>query len=1143
MIGSRSILLLLLSAFLSLPAGAGVRTVFDNDQILRVADLWPADGWLDQVRVADLNNDSNPDIAILAGHLSGGRLFVYPGNGDGTFAAPLETSIAAEGPPYARSNFAIGDLDADGILDVAVASKLGTYDIRVSVRRGLGDGTFGSGPALDVTEESCWSSQPAVAVADVTADGRPDVLTCGVAVFTNLGGGSFGDPIVSNGIESKKIEVLDANGDGRMDVLLLSSLSDQPRVLLGDGDGTFHYFFLVLAEGPTTMADFDGDGLGDLARIDERAGLLEVIRAMPEGGYRSPVGVHYLPTYREAVIEAADLNADGRPDLIAGSEGLVSIALTKADGTPEEPRHYFTATSARQFAAADFDGDGAMDLVVGGGDRVGVWGAPLVVVIPGNGDGALRKADAELVIAPMGWGVRPGGLQSAELRDVTGDGLLDAITISTGRRMLMVHPGNGDGTIDAPIETVIDNWERKDRRIVWSDWDGDGHGDLAITHEAMAGFECWLSNGDGTFRKDGLVPAGLNSLREPATGDFDGDGNQDLVWQNASGQVFYPGNGDGTFAAPIAVTDMRTPRLAADMNGDGIDDLVFSTVLLLGSAARTFTTVPYGADLDIPPSVLVDLDDDGNLDLVNCEVTDPSAEVFIRLGNGDATFGPPRVLAVRGIRSLTATVPGVAGDFNADGKVDLAFGLTVLLGDGAGSFNGFARLRRFPHVKALAAGDLDGNGSSDLFFIGEYGQVLEVATTWTADSLEMPVTLAFGPTPETHPAGQELPVSATATGLGAFAPTGAAVFAVGGEVSALTEVVDGIAIAGVRHESVGAKTLTAFFGGDDLYVSGGVASVPLEVTRAEARIDGAVTPEPLTTRTVARVRGRISGAVVTPASGAVHVRSDGVLLGSGAAPQFDVEIGLLQAGTHELTLQFDGDSLYLPAEQSLTVTVVKHVPTITLTAVPPGPVDVGASVTLTASFDDASVTGQVEFRGDVALGTATIESGKASLTTNALRVGSIVIEAIYPGDSHFAAASTHIPYTVLDRPIPQSPSSLYVLTPCRVIDTRVTVGPSGGPALASAATRGVQMTGVCGIPHGAKAVALNVTVVSPAATGYLTLYPGASSPPGTSTMSYRTEKTRANNSVMSLSAGGILNVFNGGSLPAHFIIDVMGYFQ
>lgn len=133
------------------------------------------------------------------------------------------------------------------------------------------------------------------------------------------------------------------------------------------------------------------------------------------------------------------------------------------------------------------------------------------------------------------------------------------------------------------------------------------------------------------------------------------------------------------------------------------------------------------------------------------------------------------------------------------------------------------------------------------------------------------------------------------------------------------------------------------------------------------------------------------------------------------------------------------------------------------------------------------------------------------------------------------------PVTITVNP-PPSATSLYIVTPCRVIDSRGPVGEYGGPALANAATRDIQMTGVCGIPSGARAVVANVTTVSPSTAGFLSFYPAGTIWPGNSTVNYRAGKTRANNTILVLAGDGRVTVRNSGATQ-HFIVDVTGYFQ
>jgi hypothetical protein len=127
---------------------------------------------------------------------------------------------------------------------------------------------------------------------------------------------------------------------------------------------------------------------------------------------------------------------------------------------------------------------------------------------------------------------------------------------------------------------------------------------------------------------------------------------------------------------------------------------------------------------------------------------------------------------------------------------------------------------------------------------------------------------------------------------------------------------------------------------------------------------------------------------------------------------------------------------------------------------------------------------------------------------------------------------------------PPPATGFYTLTPCRVIDTRNPNGPLGGPALGPSAQRTFDVTGPCGIPNGAQALSVNVTVTGPSAPGSLTFYPGNAFPLGTSTINFWTGATRANNAILKLATdgSGTIGVQNAANGATHVIVDVNGYF-
>ncbi|HTQ80556.1 MAG TPA: hypothetical protein VMM92_11205, partial [Thermoanaerobaculia bacterium] len=101
------------------------------------------------------------------------------------------------------------------------------------------------------------------------------------------------------------------------------------------------------------------------------------------------------------------------------------------------------------------------------------------------------------------------------------------------------------------------------------------------------------------------------------------------------------------------------------------------------------------------------------------------------------------------------------------------------------------------------------------------------------------------------------------------------------------------------------------------------------------------------------------------------------------------------------------------------------------------------------------------------------------------------------------------------------PLDFYTVPPCRLLDTRGASGPAGGPALApGGGQRVLTVTGRCGIPATAKAVAVNVTVVAAPQAGHLRFFPGNAQPPNAATLNFSAGQTRTNNAILMLASSG-----------------------
>lgn len=127
------------------------------------------------------------------------------------------------------------------------------------------------------------------------------------------------------------------------------------------------------------------------------------------------------------------------------------------------------------------------------------------------------------------------------------------------------------------------------------------------------------------------------------------------------------------------------------------------------------------------------------------------------------------------------------------------------------------------------------------------------------------------------------------------------------------------------------------------------------------------------------------------------------------------------------------------------------------------------------------------------------------------------------------------------------PFQFHSVAPCRIVDTRNAVGTTGGPALSFGVERDFPIQGQCGVPSGAKAAVLNLTITQPTGAGHLTIWPSGTTQPLVSTLNYVAgEPAIANGAIVPLSANANDLAVKAGppqTGTVHLIIDVTGYFQ
>ncbi len=263
-----------------------------------------------------------------------------------------------------------------------------------------------------------------------------------------------------------------------------------------------------------------------------------------------------------------------------------------------------------------------------------------------------------------------------------------------------------------------------------ADLDGDGHLDLVVACAQQAvdeGVVVLRGAGDGTFGaarrfEAGGLPTALT------TGDFDGDGHPDVaVGLRAGGAAVLLGDGAGALAAPLvfdAGADV-TALVAAQLDGRGGDDLAVASrgdpqiAVLVGGAQQPLRVPVPRAPLSL---AALDVDRDGDLDLVAGGGLDRAGYVAVLAGAGDGTFAAP----AEGPMIPGPEVQALAtGDFDGDGAPELAIGAdAAAIGRGATlAFERFVAVDRGRGGVpiALATGDYDGDGHLDLAALVTFG--------------------------------------------------------------------------------------------------------------------------------------------------------------------------------------------------------------------------------------------------------------------------------------------------------------------------------------------------------------------------------------------------------------------------------------
>ncbi len=623
--------------------------------------------------------------------------------GEGSVGAVTPATFSARRDYKALGQVTTADLNGDGIPDLV--SQFGNI---VYALLGNGNGTFRVGPQTVIP----WEVTALGPLVDVNGDGIPDLVELvatgaetapgGMQIYLGKGDGSFSQAtFYQTGQSLPSYAVVgDFNGDGVLDVLVTSVCCGQTGLYLFEGTGAGAFTPAVFMSvgtfgGPILAADLNGDGRLDL--VLQTYGGFGVMFGNGDGTFQPMVTYAAKGSY----VVLGDMNRDGRIDILTGggSPGTVYIFLNNGRGVFALSGQ--ATLSGFSFTVGDINGDGIPDLADSGG--------------------CIALGLGKLKFAPYSCYPVPSVEQpyNVLLTDLRKNGNLDMVVGQLQVTSVLLNEGGGNLQDGLWIPVAGGG-----NCGATADYNADGKPDLAVPYSGGIAILFGTGNPSTPYLPGSTIPVS-GGVGCPVSGDINGDGIPDLLFgSNTAGAILsYLGNGDGTFRAVGTVAVSPGHFILGDFNHDKRLDLVSqNNQIAFGKGDGTFDA-PINLTSNPPAGGFAwvaagDLNGDGWLDLVLPAYS--ANELYVLLNNQNGNFAVSTVSAYFEREGSGPEYVALA-DLNNDGKLDVivqmyyGFSVAVYLGNGEG---GLRPIGFYPYVASYPQppqlGDVNGDHIPDL---------------------------------------------------------------------------------------------------------------------------------------------------------------------------------------------------------------------------------------------------------------------------------------------------------------------------------------------------------------------------------------------------------------------------------------------